>query len=83
MALEIRLSGEETEMGNLLRALDSAPGVRVVRTSGARPNRRDPGVRVYATVEASETVRAEETSEGPAPGAGIPLPEAHAREVER
>lgn len=83
MALELRLSGEETEIGGLLHALDSTPGVRVVRTSGSRPNRRDPGVRVYATVDVTETIRAEEESSAPPPQRATPLPVASGREVER
>lgn len=83
MALEIRMSGEEAEMGRFLRALDSTPGVRVVRTSGARANRRDPGVRVYATVEVTETLHAEESSDRSTAQTGTPLPPAHLRKVER
>ncbi|QBI53398.1 hypothetical protein [Streptomonospora litoralis] len=62
MALKLRFSGEEHDIRQALGALRDAPGIRLVDTSGAQPNRRDGGVRVYAVVEIRATQRAEETT---------------------
>lgn len=76
MAVKVRLVGEEPGIRAALQALHDAPGMRVVDTSGARPTRYGEGVRVYAVVETSNTLRAEDaTAAERAPGA-LPPPRA-------
>jgi hypothetical protein len=53
--VKVRLIGEQADIDAVTAALDSSPGTKVIdHSSGARPNRYDPGVRVYLTVRVGE-----------------------------
>lgn len=49
--VKVRLSGELADI-NLIAALLAGIGAELVDRSGPRPNRYDPGVRVYLAVRA-------------------------------
>ncbi|WP_160051320.1 hypothetical protein [Nocardiopsis sp. FR26] len=85
MAIDVRPMGDPEEINAFVAALENTPGIRVVRSSGDRPNRRDPGVHRYLTVEVDPTltatevhqVREEPPARPPVGGGGaIPLPPA-------
>ncbi|WP_435108859.1 hypothetical protein [Nocardiopsis synnemataformans] len=61
--VQVRIMGQPEEVEAFLAAQERAPGVQVIHTSGPRENRRDPGVRVHATVEVNPTVVATEMAE--------------------
>ena len=48
-AIEVRLSGQMEDIVRVTEMLTQA-GAEVLSTHGPRPNRYDPGVRVYLTV---------------------------------
>lgn len=81
MAIDIRPSGPAEEIDAFVAVLAGTPGVRIVRSSGDRPNLRDPGVRRYLTVEVDPTLTASEVREEPpvrrpVGDGAIPLPPA-------
>ncbi len=47
--IKIRLIGDEADISRAAELLTEA-GAEVLDASGARPNRYDPGVRVYLTI---------------------------------
>jgi hypothetical protein len=48
--LDVRLLGDERSVTGLADALEQMGGVEVLRRTGPRINRHDPGVRIYLTV---------------------------------
>ena len=49
--IEIRLMGDEKEVQRAIALLKFTEGMKVLRWSDSRPNRKDDGVRVYLDAE--------------------------------
>jgi hypothetical protein len=49
-AVQVRLLGSQPELTALAALVGSLPGVEILTAHGPRPNRHDPGERVYLTV---------------------------------
>ena len=48
--VQVRLLGSRPELAALAQLVGSLPGVEILTAHGPRPNRYDPGERVYLTV---------------------------------
>lgn len=62
-AVELRLLGEPADI-EMVTSLLACAGARIVTRSGPRPNRTDPGVRVYLTVQLPATPATDQEGEG-------------------
>lgn len=71
MAAKLRIIADDADIRAVLTALDQAPGIRIVDTSGPRPS-RDGGVRVYAVAEVTPTTTAEDRAERQDPPPALP-----------
>lgn len=49
--LNIRLMGSPEEIEAAIEQIKTLPKIRILKISGPRPNRNDPGVRVYVDVK--------------------------------
>ncbi len=52
--VKVRLLGEPGDIKALAAVFGASPAVEVIERSGSRPNRYDPGVRLYMTVRVTE-----------------------------
>jgi hypothetical protein len=52
--VKVRLIGESADIDSMVEALGNSEAVELIDRSGDRPNRYDPGVRVYLTVRVGE-----------------------------